>query len=263
MIQHVMHNGKSGMRATRDTITNISQNVVNSGTSGYKRLESEFQTMMSSSLDRDSYPNYSEHVATGNGVKTSNSFRDTSQGVLQKTESFSNFAIVGEGYFRVLRADGTYAYTRDGQFNVDGWGRIVDNKGNILDIDFMNGYSYENFAFTEEYTSNINISGSSSTEGIDKDGYIRMNGDVIGRINIYNQTGSDDLRSIGDSLYVPKEGGNMVQFNSSYIRQAYIELSNVDIAEEMTELIKLQRAYQLAGQSVTTADEMWALVNNI
>ena len=97
MIQHIMHNGKSGMRATRDAITNTSQNMVNATTSGYKRIESEFQTMMSSSLDKDSYPNYSENVATGNGVKNSAVFRDTSQGGLKQTYNFSDFALVGEG----------------------------------------------------------------------------------------------------------------------------------------------------------------------
>ena len=263
MIQHIMHNGKSGMRATRDAITNTSQNMVNATTSGYKRIESEFQTMMSSSLDKDSYPNYSENVATGNGVKNSAAFRDTSQGGIKQTYNFSDFALVGEGYFRVRRADGSYAYTRNGEFNIDGWGRLVDSYGNLLDIEFQNGYSYDNFGFTVDIADKINVLGSSSTEGIDKDGYIRLDGEIVGKINTYNHTGSDDLRSIGDNLYVPKEGVDMVQSNSAYIRQGYVELSNVNLVDEMTDLIALQRAYQLVGKGVTTADEMWSLINNM
>lgn len=263
MIQHILHNGKSGMNATRDAINNVSQNVVNANTSGYKRIESEFQSLLSSSLDRDSYPNYSENVATGNGVKTSNAFRDLTQGGLKQTGNFCDFGIVGDGYFRVLRKDGSYAYVRNGEFVIDGWGRLVDSYGNILDIDFEDGFSYDNFAFTEDVTGSVNSLGSSSTEGIDKGGIIRYGGQTIGRINIYKHIGSDDLRSIGDNLYIPKDGGNMVQSNSAYMRQGYVELSNVNVGEEMTDLIALHRAYQLAGKSITTADEMWSLVNNM
>lgn len=263
MIQHIMHNGKSSMHANNEAITNISQNVVNANTSGYKRIESEFQTLLSSSLDKYSYPNYSENVATGNGIKYSNAFRDLTQGGTKKTENFSDFAIIGDGYFRVITSDGGYAYTRCGEFQIDGWGRLVDSYGNILDIEFEDGFSYDNFKFTEQVTGNVNSTGSSSTEGIDKNGVIRYNGQSIGKINLYKHIGSDDLRSIGDNLYIPKDGGSMIQSNSAYMRQGYVELSNVNLGKEMTDLISLYRAYQLAGKSITTADEMWALVNNI
>lgn len=265
MIQHIMHNGKSGMNATKEYINNISQNMVNATTTGYKRIESEFQTLMSSSLDRDSYPNYSENVATGNGVKTSSAVRENTQGALRLTSKFTDFAIVGDGYFRVLRADGSQAYTRNGEFSIDGAGRLVDYAGNIVDIEFEQGYSYDNFSFSVELTNSFNESGIATSNGIDREGYIRQNGEVIGKINIYTiaNNGSDDLRSIGDNLYIPKDGVNMVQSNTSYMRQGYIETSNVNTADEMTDLIAMQRAYQLAAKGVTTADEMWQLVNQM
>lgn len=262
MIQNIMKVGKSGISAAKNNIEYTSNNIANVATVGYKKLDSGFHTLVSSKLDRDSYPNYSTNVQTGTGVKTSEPFRNTEQGNLKETNRFGDFAILGEGYFRVVLPDGTYAYTRNGEFNIDGLGRIVDNKGNFLDIAFSDGYSYDNFSFlTSDFK--VNITGGASTEGIDKDGYIRIDGKLIGKINIYNSQGSDDLRSIQDNLYVPKEGVNMVQSKSSYMRQGYLELSNVNLPDEMINLITLQRAYELSGKSVSTADEMWALVNQM
>ena len=263
MIQHIMHNGKSGMHATKEYISNISQNMVNANTTGYKRIDSEFQTLISSSLDKDSYPNYSENVATGNGVRVTGSYRDNTQGSLRQTGILSDFALEGPGFFRLLRADGTYAYTRSGEFSVDGWGRLTDESGNLLDIEFRDGYSYDNFSFSREFMNSINNIGAPGDNGIDKEGHIRVNGEVIGKINAYTHIGSADLLSVGDNLYIPKEDVNMVQSNSTYIHQGYIEMSNVNTAQEMTDLIAMQRAYQLVGKGVTTADEMWSLVNNM
>lgn len=252
MIQNIMNTGKSGLIANRNNIELTSSNIVNSSTTGYKKLQSEFQTLVSYNLDRDSYPNYSEDVSTGTGVKTSEALRVTDQGSLRSTENFYNLALVGEGYFRVIQADGTYAYTRNGEFNLDGMGRIVDDFGNILDIIFNNGYSYDNVDF-----SNL------SNGNIDEDGFVIINNEVVGKINIYNTIGDNDLFSIRDNLFIPKEGVDMVQSKSAYMLQGYIEMSNVNLAEEMTNLIALQRAYQLNSKGVTTADEMWALVNEM
>lgn len=263
MIQNIMNIGKSGLASTRDSIALTSSNIVNSTTAGYKRLHSEFHTLVSHNLDKDSYPNYSGDVQTGTGVKTSTAFRIDEQGMLKNTGEYFTFAIIGEGYFRVVLPDGTYAYTRSGQFGVDGKGRIVDDFGNLLDITFEEGYSYDNIDFSNTSNDKVNITGISNRDGIDKDGYIRVDGNVIGRINIYNTVGDDDLRSIRDNLFVPKEGANMVKSKSAYMRQGYLELSNVSMVDELTDLITLQRAYQLNSKGVTTADEMWGLVNEM
>lgn len=254
MIQNIMNISKSGLVANRDKIELTSSNMVNATTNGYKKLESEFQTLVSHSLDRYSYPNYSEHVAAGTGVKTSKSFRIDDQGSFKHTGNLFDFALDGEGYFRVIQPDGTYAYTRNGEFNIDKFGQIVDNFGNLLDITFNNGYSYDNvdFSTTSEFNS-----------AIDENGIIKLGEDVVGKINIYNTVGDDDLRSIRNNLFVPKDGVNMVQSKSTYMHQGYIELSNVNLAEEMTNLITLQRAYQLNSKGVSAADEMWAMVNEM
>lgn len=263
MIQNIMHTSTSGLKSNRDAISLTGNNIVNANTSGYKRLESQFQTLVSHNLDRDSYPNYSKDVQTGTGIRTSEAFRITDQGSLKNTGDFFNFCLVGEGYFRMVLPDGSYAYTRSGEFSVDKMGRIVDDFGNLLDIVFEEGFSYDNIDFSNTSDDMVNITGMSNRDGIDKDGYIRIDGTLIGRINIYNTVGDDDLRSIRDNLFVPKDGVNMVQSKSTYMRQGYLELSNSNLVDELTNLMTLQRAYQLNSKGVSTADEMWALVNEM
>ncbi|NJB04725.1 flagellar hook-basal body complex protein, partial [Clostridioides difficile] len=83
-----------------------------------------------------SYPTNGKDISTGTGAKATAPMRNYEQGALVPTDSKSNLAIDGEGFFRVIRKDGTYAYTRNGGFNVDALGKIVDDNGNILDVQF-------------------------------------------------------------------------------------------------------------------------------
>lgn len=263
MINNIMHTGKSGMSSTRNNIDLISNNIANSTTTGYKKLQSEFQTLLSSSLDKDSYPNNSKYVQTGTGVKTGEPMRVFTQGSFQQTGRYSDFAVEGEGYFRVVRPDGSYAYTRDGGFSIDSWGRIVDNYGNILDVSFKPGYSYENMKFNNNNSFGVSKEGEAVTDGISLNGEIKINGITVGNIDLYKPVGDTDMIAIRDNLLIPKQGVNMVQSNTTKIYQGFIEMSNTDLSEEMSNLIMAQRTYQLNAKGVTVADEMWALVNEM
>ena len=243
---------KQGMSATQNKVDLISSNISNVGTIGYKKLDGEFQTMVTETLDRPSYPNNSKDVYFGTGSRLGTVYRSLKQGNLQPTGFASNFAIDGDGYFRVTREDGTFAYTRNGDFNVDSLGKMVDINGNVLEIQFQTGISYENFSF-----ANVDYSVSS-------DGVIALrDGTVIGNINIYKATGDNGLNSSGDNLFVPKEGQIMIKSNDVNLIQGCVEMSNVDLAEEMRDLIVMQRAFQLNGKGIKNADEMWALINNM
>lgn len=243
---------KQGMSAIQNKIDLISSNVANVGTAGYKKLDSEFQTLVTETLDRPSYPNNSKEAYFGTGTKLGNTYRNVSQGSIKVTDRLENFAIEGNGYFRVLREDGSYAYTRNGAFSVDGLGKIVDDSGNLLDIDFYNGLSYQNFNFAnEEYT-------------VSREGFIRIkDGTVIGQINLYKPTGDNGLNSINDNLFIPKDGELMIKSSDANLIQGCIEMSNIDIADEFKDLIIMQRAYQLNGKGIKNADEMWSLINNM
>jgi flagellar basal-body rod protein FlgG len=237
------------MKSNQNKMDNISNNIANINTNGYKKVDLQFVDLLNQTLDRQSYPTNSENAITGTGVKTTTIVRDNSQGALKETGRKSDIAIDGEGLYRVIRSNGEYAYTRNGSFNIDDSGKVVDNSGNILDIEFNEGYGYNN--------ANLN------NMNINKDGEIYVYDSKVGQINLYKSTGSNDLLSIGDSLFYPGQNSQIVIDENSNIYQGYTELSNVNMQEEMVDMLTTQRAYQLSSRGIKTADDMWGMANNL
>ena len=244
---------KQGMSATQNKVDLISNNIANSTTVGYKKMDAEFQTLVTETLDRPSYPNNSKDVYFGTGIKLGTTFRNLNQGNMQITNNNTDIALDGAGYFRVQTTDGNYAYTRNGQFTIDALGKLVDRNGNILDIQFEENISYENFNFADNKDFLISPDGSITLK----------NGDIVGTINIYKPTGDNSLLSYNDNLFVPKEGQVMIKSNDVNLIQGCVEMSNVNLADEMKDLIVMQRAFQLNGKGISNSDEMWSLINNM
>ena len=90
-----------------------------------------------------------------------------------------------------------------------------------------------------------------------------FNGEQIGKINLYKPQGSTDLISSGDSLFTTKEDGVMEVSNNYKVHQGYLEMSNVRMEQEMTNLILAQRAFQFNAKGIQAADEMWGMINNL
>lgn len=250
----VLWNGRSSMMAQQEKLDAISNNIANSSTTGYKREEVSFQDLMYETLDRRGYPvnkGENKNLITGAGVKAGQWIRDNSKGIIVNTESTTDLAINGPGYFRVRGSRGDML-TRGGSFNINANGKLVDKNGNLLVI--------------EPYGNNINIPLTKDNFSIKEDGVItvKQGNDYtdIGKINVYNTVGENDLLSIGENLYVPKDGVEPKLVNSS-IMQGFLEGSNVDMAKEMSDMIITQRAFGFASRAVTTADEMWGMVNNM
>ncbi len=248
---NIMHNSKTGMIATQGKIDIVSNNIANSQTVGYKKSELGFLDLYTETLDRNSYPNNSENAVTGTGLKVSQITRNSSQGPLKNTGIDTNIAIDGEGLFRVISLDGSYKYTRNGEFILDSLGRIVDDYGNILDINYDDGILLEN------------VDLSNSELSINKFGEVFVNKENIGKINIYKAQGDNDLISIGDSMFTLKEGANIYLAEDSKILQGYVEMSNVNMQQEMTDLIMAQRAFQFNSRGIKAVDEMWSMINNL
>ncbi|MGL5694919.1 MAG: flagellar hook-basal body complex protein [Peptostreptococcaceae bacterium] len=248
---NILNNSKSGMSAHQNKMNVVSNNMVNANTTGYKRLEAEFQDLITESLYKDSYPTNSNTASTGTGVKMSNEFRNFAQGSIRETGIKSNLAIDGEGFFRVIRPDNTYAYTRNGGFNIDSRNQIVDDNGNILDINFYNNYSYDNL--------NIN----SENLVINKQGDVFVDNQRVGKLNLYTSIGDNDFYSIGDSLFNIKNNQNIRVSQGTDLLQGYTEMSNVNMQQEMTDLITIQRAFQMNSKGINVADDMWSMVNNL
>jgi len=264
----ILWNSRSGMTAQQDKLDNISNNIANVNTEGYKKTDVSFRDLVYENLNRTGYPNNRESI-NGTGVRAGQWSRDNTQGNLSQTDVKTDLAIDGQGYFMIQlpdkNADGTYktAYTRAGSFNVDGEGNIVDKNGNKLVIDFNTNSQTDNQFAEDSFKVDEKGIVYNTVNGVEKE---------VGKINLYNVVSGDSLNSIGNNLYevasknvngveVPAEIPYLV--NATTIRQGFLELSNVDLTKEMTDMIVAQRAFEMNSKAMRTADEMWNMANNL
>lgn len=261
----ILSNGVTAMNAQQQKLDSISNNLANVNTPGYKREEVSFQDLVYENLNRTGYPNSGanpKEPINGTGVKATSWIRDSKQGDLLQTGINTDFAIDGQGYFRVTMPDGSKAYERAGSFNVDSTGNIVDKNGNRLDMDvtqdganlFNSGVKFTSDNFDVKENGEVYIRDTSNGSN----NYV-----LYGKINLYNPVGEVAFSSIGENLYKANQGAQINTVNNSSIRQGFVESSNVDIGEEMTNMIIAQRAFEMGSKSLKTADDMWGLVNSL
>lgn len=249
----VLWNSRTGMQAQQDKMDLISNNMANMETEGYKKIDASFKDLVYEKIARNGVPVSSAAKAlsavNGTGSALGESFRSFSQGNLKETGIGTDLAIDGNGFFQVKTPDGSIAYKRGGKFSIDSNGNLSDDNGDILQI---------------QYKNNAKINSSSII--IDESGeiYSENNGKKtdIGKINLYDFKDKSVMNSIGNDLFVSPPGAEALSLDFS-IKQGYLELSNVDISKEMTDLILAQRAFELSSKGLKTADDMMSIANNL
>lgn len=246
----IINNSKSGMSASQGKLDIVSQNLVNSQTNGYKKLDMNFSDLLPDSLNRGYIPRNKELQMDG-GVRTTNPIRVFTQGVLKSTGNSTDIAIDGKGMFAVTTPNGDVKYTRSSDFALDSEGKLVDLNGNTLNIDFVDGINYGNANLT---TTNLTINGV---------GEVFSDGNLIGKIGVYTTVGENNFLSTGDSLYTLKDGLTVTPSTDFTVMQGYVELSNVDIIDEMTDMMAMQKALQFNAKGLQMANDMWGMVNNL
>src|ERR1700744_4403309 len=133
-----LNTAATGMMAQELNVEVIANNIANMRTTGYKKQRAEFQDMLYEHVRRigvqTSTPGNILPVGVdiGSGVKTVGTTRIITQGTLTQTGGTLDVAIQGDGYCKIQMPDGTFAYTRDGSFQMDAQGRIVTAQGNVV-----------------------------------------------------------------------------------------------------------------------------------
>lgn len=112
-----------GMSAQADALANISENIANSSTVGYKRATTHFLTVLNGFQGADQF---------GGGVYTRSRYDVTGQGALTHTGNSTDLAIRGNGFFVVSDSGGATFLTRAGSFTPDSQGRLVNSAGYYL-----------------------------------------------------------------------------------------------------------------------------------
>ncbi|MCB1050529.1 MAG: flagellar basal-body rod protein FlgG [Acidobacteria bacterium] len=250
----------AGMAVQQVNLDVISNNLANVNTAGFKKVRPEFQDLLYQTLNTPgantttttTSPN---GIQVGLGAKLVSTNRTFTQGSLKNTGRLLDWAISGPGFFEVTLPDGTPGYTRDGSFTLDQNGNVVNSSG----------YPINPAITIPQGTVGLNI-GKDGTVTVDLGDGVPQN---VGQIQLSNFINPSGLKAIGDNLFqVTQASGdatvsapNDIGYGS--IEANFLEVSNVDIAEEMVNMIIGQRAYEAISRSIRTADQILQEINSL
>ena len=188
-------------------------------------------------------------VQIGLGVKLAAVYRIHEQGNLEATDNTLDLAIQGKGFFQVLLPDGTTAYSRDGTFQLNGTGLMVTH----------DGYQVQPGITIPSNAIDVTINNSGEVQ-VKIEGQTALS--TVGQLQIATFLNDAGLEAIGDNLYkeTPASGaattGNPASTGFGSILQGFLETSNVNAVEEISNLISAQRAYEMNSKVIQTSDEM-------
>lgn len=245
---------KTGLSAQDKQLTTISNNLANASTVGFKRDRAIFEDLI--------YQNYRQAGAQetqetqlpsglqlGTGARVVATQKEHTQGSLQVTDQSLDLAINGPGYFQILQPDGTIAYTRNGQFQMNGEGQLVNADGFLMEPAITVPDGVNKITISETGTVNA------YTQGV-------VDPQQLGDITLVNFVNPSGLQAVGGNIFVETlASGNPVQGTPGengmgFLKQGMLEGSNVNIVEEMVSMITTQRAYEMNSKVISTADQM-------
>lgn len=256
-----LHTSATGMAAQESNVNTISNNIANVNTTGFKKGRTEFddllyETVQEAGAKSSATTEYNVGVQVGSGAKVSATRKIHSQGSPQMTNNPYDLMVNGEGFLGVVGPSGELKFTRDGSFNVDAQGTLVSRAGHKVFPGIV----------VPPNVLKINISDSGQVEAWTRDSIEPMN---LGQLPVFTFVNPVGLRSDGGNLYSATTGSGQAIQNipgengSGNLMQGAIETSNVNVMNEMTDLIKAQRAYEMNSKVMGVADQMLQTVNNI
>ena len=251
---------KTGLDAQQTRMNVISNNLANVNTTGFKRDRAVFEDLLYQNIRQAGGQTGADTQAAtgfqlGTGVRVLASEKIVAQGNMQTTENSLDIAIAGDGYFQIAQPDGTIAYTRDGNFNLDNAGQIVTGSGQLLQ-------------------PAITVPANASSVTIGQDGTISVElqagggAQVLGQLQLARFINSAGLQAMGQNLLkeTPASGapqvGNPGADGIGVLMQGALEASNVNVVEEMVSMIETQRAYEINSKAISTVDGMLQYLNN-
>ncbi len=252
----------TGMMAQQTNVEVISNNIANINTTAFKRGRAEFTDLIYQSEKREGA--FSSDAGTivpvgvhiGLGVKPAAVARMMEQGNLQSTGNSLDLALEGRGYFAVVLPDGERAFTRAGTFQLSPEGQLVT----------LDGYELAPGIVMPQEATDIEINKSGEVYAIVPD---QTEPQLVGRLTVSTFINEAGLEPIGDNLLKETLASGDEQIGLpgedgvAGIRQGYIETSNVNVVEEITDLISAQRAYEMNAKVIETADQMSSKVSNM
>jgi flagellar hook protein FlgE len=273
-----MQVGLSGISAAELTLDTVSNNLANLNTAGYKQSFPQFATQPPATRSLGQPPSTSgggsNPLQIGRGVQVAEIAVDHTPGSLVTTNNPTDLAIEGDGFFVLQTAHGERAYTRNGQFRINGQQRLVTADG-----DFVLGFGVDEagnvvegplvrLEFSESYAQGADgaaarllgysISGDGRILGQYSDGVSR----TLGKVPLARFANPSGLVAAGGTKYLeglnsgPAEIVSAGEHGTAVIAAGTRELSNTDLGQNLIQMLLARNAYRANWQVVGTASEL-------
>ena len=251
---------KTGLDAQQTKLAVTSNNLANVSTAGFKKGRAVFEDLMyqnirqvGGSTSQDTQAPTGVHLGTG--VRVVATEKIYTQGGFTQTDNALDVAIEGRGFFQIQLPDGTTAYTRDGNFQLNAQGQMVTSSGYVLQPGISIPDGAQSITISRDGVVSARIAGQGTPV-------------QIGQLQLTDFINPSGLEPLGENLVVetaasgPAQTGTAGQNGLGTVLQGSFESSNVNVVEELVNMIETQRAYEMNSKAISTADQMLEYVNN-
>lgn len=256
-----LYTGTTGMNSQQLNIDVIANNLANVSTTGFKKSINTFQDLLYETLKVPGSPTSADTesptgILVGMGVRPASVTKVFSQGELIQTENELDVAIEGAGFFQIELPNGDTGYTRAGAFKLDSTGRMTNS----------NGYPLLPTITIPEGSRQITISDTGIVSAILPG---ENEASEIGTMELAIFTNAAGLSATGDNLFVESNASGTATTGEpgddgfGLLIQTFLEGSNVNIVQELTNMITAQRAYEINSKTIQTSDDMMQTTNQL
>jgi flagellar hook protein FlgE len=256
----------SGLTAHQQMLDVTANNIANVNTTGFKGSSTQFEDTLSQTLSAGGAATATSGgtnpIQIGLGVKVAGTATNFTQGSSQATGVTSNLLINGDGFFMVNK-NGQQLYTRAGAFTLDAAGHLVtpdgsmaeDPTGAVLNLSALTSGGYVSWS----------IDPSGNVNAVDSTGATT----TLGQVGVASFANPNGLAKVGDTSFQASSSSGAAQMGAANtgsrgsLSSGYVEMSNVDLSQQLTNLIVAERGFQANSKVITTSDEVLQTLVNL
>lgn len=250
---------KTGLDAQQTRMDVIANNLANVSTTGFKKGRASFEDLLYQNVRQPGAQSTQNTqipsgLMLGTGVKVNSTEKIFTQGNIIQTGNNLDMAIQGRGFFQITMPDGSIAYTRDGEFQLNSNGQVVTANGYPLQPAITVPPNTQSITIGNDGTVTVTVAGSTTPT-------------QIGTVQLADFINPAGLQPIGQNLYQQTAASGTAQTGTpglnglGTLQQGALESSNVNTVESLVNMIECQRAYEINSKAIATTDQMLQYVN--
>ncbi len=251
---------KTGLDAQQTQMANISNNLANVNTTGFKKGRAVFEDLMYQNLKQVGAATSQDTQAPsglslGTGVRVVATEKVFTQGSTNQTGNALDVAISGRGFLQVSLPDGTLAYTRDGSMQINSQGQLVTSSGYAIQPSITIPSGAQSISIASDGVVSATLSGETAPT-------------QLGSLQLADFVNPAGLQPRGENLLTESAASGTAQVSTpglnglGTLQQGAVEASNVNVVEEMVNMIQAQRAYEMNTKAISSSDQMLQFISN-